>query len=219
MKDLPDISAYFIGQRAVDEEISWLMNGSYKKKTAIVNAGIEKYGIKSIVEWGCRSGLIAAGLPKAIPYLGMDTNEDWLEMAKERNRNCSTRKFMLTDIRKNIADPEPDWLNYSLARGVVIAFDFMKHMPLGEWDAILKRVLSCGRYCCFSAQVCGNDFDDGTRFHHVFVSKQHLAEAIQRAGYEELSRQTLSEWRLPSGDMASDIEVWTIIRSSEEERT
>lgn len=201
MNKLPDISEiYNDPERALEEELGWLLNAEYKRHLDFVLPRMEKAGVKSVVEFGCGSGLVAAGLDPHMGYVGIDRNEWFLKKAVERNLG-KERKFIVNDIRKNDFKNTPFDLS--------MAWAFLKHFALDEWDAILAKVLSAGRYGAFGVQLLAKDLDNGTGFHHTFVTEEHLRRATLAAGHEVLEVVTFLEADLPGEGRLKDVGVWT----------
>ncbi len=189
------ISDYFTGQRALDEEIAWIMTRCYQQPLNFVLPRLEQYGVKSVIEWGCRSGLIAQGLPKGIDYMGLEDQELWRTRAEERNPG----KLFLPLYQYVVMDR----LDLSMS------FSSAKHWSLDEWDDKLSQVLSAGRFGCFNMQLLEKDLDNGTEFHHVYVTPDHLQAAVEAAGHEMVDRQIFWEGHLDGHGVMRDVVVWT----------
>ena len=191
-----DISVYYTEERALAEEVEWILRRPHAKIIDWLTPRLD--GMKNAVEFGCGSGIIAAALPPTLTYLGIDSNEHFLAMARKR---CQARSFSQYDVRD--FDPE-----CSRPFDVAMAWNFFKHFSLAEWNAVVCCVLAHGRYGAFNAQVTAHELDNGTDYHHVHVSETRLAEAIRHAGHREVERTVLNEWTLQSGT-ARDVAVWT----------
>ncbi len=194
---LPDISEYYTGDRAVKEEVAWIMQGEWKRYFQYLQDRLKKYDVISIVEFGCGSGLLASAIPEKIGYVGIDRNAWFIGRARAR---CPTREFVIQDVR---ATPVED---YSLA----MCFNFLKNFRLDEWVEVAGLVLAQGRYGCLHVQMCANEFDDGKDYHHTFVNEERLQKAIKAAGHVEIlmEREVTNVWNVGI-ETCQDVCVWT----------
>jgi hypothetical protein len=195
MKKFADISEYYTGDLAVHEENEWIKVG-HKHFLDFVNPIIEAYEIMKVVEYGCATGHVAFGMPPHIDYVGVDRNNWFLEKARER---CQERIFMNCDIR------DTKFTGYDLS----MAWGFIKHFGLHEIDEIIDIVISSARYSVLGMQFLAHpaDLDDGTAYHHSWISEERFAGVIDRAGYKETSRQLFSTFMHPLNIHAYDCAV------------
>ncbi len=211
MKKLLDVSDHYDASRALDEQVNWLLTGYWKKHLDFLENHANVHGQSgpifnvggnlSILEIGCGSGILAAALPDDVSYLGVDRNPHFLEMARQRNKDAITQRrheYLCWDVR-NLDRPPRD---------LVMAWSFMKHFGLYEWEQILAKVLSFGQYGAFSMQIADRDHDDGVDYHHVCVRQERVYAAVKAAGHEVLQQELLSSWSV--GDhLVTDQAFWT----------
>ncbi len=174
-----DISEYYTGEVAATEEAAWNTTRMYRRNLAQVERLIQKEGLFQIIEVGCGSGLIAAELPDIVDYVGVDRSAELLAMARAKTAHTG-RVFFQEDVRRIT----PEWVaEKGLAPfHLVMCFAFLKHFGLHEWDDILKGILALAPVACIEVQLAEQDFDDGTQFHHVFVTQAHLERVISASG-------------------------------------
>jgi SAM-dependent methyltransferase len=189
-----DISEYYTKDLAVAEEVQWLLTQQYKNNLDFILPEIKENGIKSVVEFGCGTGLIAQGIPSEIYYIGIDMNRHFLEMARKKNPG---RMFHNGDIRTDL-----HFGNLSCA------FAFLKHFSLDEWDGIFAKVITAGKYAAFDIQILDQDLDDGTEYHHVFVTERRIANCLEICGYREVKRKTLQEADLKDHGRVREVIFW-----------
>ena len=204
-KQLPDSSDWYDPERAIQEDVNWLLSGHYRNNIAFILPRMTEAGVTSVIDFGCGSGLVATGLPPKIDYLGVEKNEFFLEMARRRNRD---RDFTCWCVR-----------NYEgKVRDLATAFGLLKHFRIDEWHAILGQVLKHGRYACFDVQLREKEMDDGEVFHHTYVSEARLKNALEVAGHEEVERQVGEQWSA-GGQPAWNVLIWTRAKKKAEELT
>jgi hypothetical protein len=164
-----------------------------------------RFGVRTVIEFGCGSGIVAEGLPLEVSYLGIDANEWFLERARLRNKDYgpTSRAFRLLDVRQCHPDGQGG------VRDLSMAFAFLKHFSLEEFGQILARVLAHGRYGCLGVQLLEADLDDGTEYHHTFITEEHLTRALALAGHREVEREQLWDWKHDSGGTGRSVLVWT----------
>src|SRR5690348_5894946 len=128
----PDISEFYDEARAQAEQVQWLLSGPYRRYLAFVLPRIERESIRSVIEYGCGSGLVAAGLPE-VHYVGIDKNPHFLDMAWKRCGNSAPlmRRFVCFDARNHATEPAD----------LAMAWSFLKHFSLDEWDRMVRLVL------------------------------------------------------------------------------
>jgi len=203
-KHFGDISEYYVGHLAEAEEAVWKNHKPYLVNAAEVKQLILDKGITRVVEVGCGSGWVPTVLPTKTEYLGIDANDTFLGWAREKN-SPKTRRFIKEDVRKL----SPAWLTAKAfkAPGLVCSFAVMKHFGLHEWDKVLKTILSLATYSCVDVQVAGSDFNNGTLFHHTFVSQEHADRVIEDAGHKKLYEVVTYDGTCPEGPFQTKIVV------------
>jgi trans-aconitate methyltransferase len=198
MTKLPDISEYFTTERALKEEVNWILDHTHGRHFEFLLPRLDEYKIQSVVEFGSGAGIVASSIIKKVPqYIGMDANDHFLATAKKRN---PTLQFVKGDVRTWL----PPW-----PADLALSSAFFKHFSLEEWDEIIARVLRAGKFGCFDVQLCANEHDDGTDYHHVFVSETHLERAVISAGHVIVEKKPMNGRTLANGDAASDMILWT----------
>ncbi len=195
-KTVNDNSLYYDADRALKEEIEWILRNAHGKIIDWLKP--RAANLQTVVEFGCGSGIVAASLtPKT--YLGIDANPHFLRMAKMRLVDRDTFAFIKDDVRTAQIDGTFD---------LAMAWSFFKHFSLQELYAIMSSVLIHGHHGAFNVQIFERDFDNGTDFHHIHVTEERLSLALRQAGHREVERATLSEWPL-AGATAKDVAIWT----------
>lgn len=207
MNTLPDISEYYRPDRAMAEEVEWVLNQTQLLHWKFLRPRLARHlgEAPRVIEFGCGSGILAEMLPPGVVYAGVDANAWFLDRARERHKSAAARRdFYQGDVR-SFSQGTGGQGRFDLA----MAWQFLKHFSLAEWPSILGRVLAAGEYGAFDVQLLGRDMDDGTAFHHSYVSEQALADAIHAAGHEEVEREMLQEWAISSGEVCRLVAVWT----------
>jgi len=206
-----DVSAWFDhDDNALVEHINWITSNAAEKQLAFIQPRFEAAALKSAVEFGSGSGRLAFAWAKANPQLIYDGIEK------------SQKLYDLT-VDPHISGLEAPWLNFHKGdvrdsavlptADCALAFAFMKHFSLDEWNDILAHVLMNGRYGAFDVQVAGQDHDNGTHYHHVYVSETRLLEAVRLAGHEILDRATWEECDVDGLGRMRNAVLWTKRRS------
>lgn len=138
-------------------EKSWLTEAMpiHDFHAGVINEVIKKFEIKECIEVGCGTGNIAKRITPDVIYVGIDSNEDCIKLAIEKN--LITRAFYVEDIRE---DSEVKW-------EMVFTFGVLKHFGLHEWSFIFSQVCKLGDILVFNMPVCEETKDDGEEFHHV----------------------------------------------------
>ena len=178
--------------KACAEDLQWVLNKSYQPYLDFLLPLVEDYQVKSVVEIGCRSGLLAARLPQEVGYTGLESNK-WLR-DKARKRNPG----------RGFEHPDGEDLHADLS----LCFAFLKHVSLELWDGMLKQVLAAGKYACFDVQTLARDLDTGTDWYHVFVTPARLEGALGAAGHKVLHRQDRA-FTLEGEGTATHSLLWT----------
>lgn len=203
---LSDISVWYSqGNRATEEEASWVLEGKYKEQAAFIAERMKSLGLKTVLDLGCGSGLFAAQLRRLVPgveYVGVDSCPAFLEMARRRAPE-------LEFVEANLRTWEEGEGHGPLA-DVVCCWTTMKHFGLHEWDGVLKHILSLGRHAAFNVQIMPRlDLDDGKEYHHVFVTRVHLDLAIAAGGHEVVDAVVTGEGEVAGEGRMEDLTVWT----------
>lgn len=179
---MKDYSEY-LKQEGVMEfiEKSWTteckeIHDSYAKA---VNDTLKKFKLKSVIEIGCGTGEVARRL-KCSKYKGIDANEECVSIAFSKKTKPADVGFVCADIRDVSAEVKYD---------IVCAFSVLKHFGLHEWEEIFSKVCSLGKYLIFNMPMNDKDsicYDDGTGFHHLWVTYDSLRNSIVANGFEIL---------------------------------
>ena len=156
---LPDYSEYLNKPGMLEYiEQEWLRNPHiHDAQAKFVNDAISStFGIKSVIEFGCSTGNLAARISHQVKYRGIDSNSAALEFARTK---CPDKKFIEGDIRtfKGKAD-------------LVIAFAFLKHFSLHELPEIMVKLRKMGKYVIFDMPISEQPFDNGEDFHHTWAN-------------------------------------------------
>jgi len=138
-------------------ESEWLKNPQiHDAQAAFVNSVIERYNIKSVIEFGCGTGNLAMRLPDKINYRGVDLNPEALIIAMEKRPNT---EFKCTDVRK-----------FRGKADLVIAFAFLKHFSLDELPAIMTKLKQAGKHVIFDMPYSDDPKDDGVEHFHTWCN-------------------------------------------------
>ncbi len=192
----PDTSEWYTPERALQEEVQWLLHGRHRKlMDDLLGPLLKGKTVEEVVELGCGSGILAGMLPEGVGYLGVDANAWFIGRAKMRCRE--KHHYILGDARTL-----PKIKVYHLA----MAWDFLKNFAPEEWSSLLGKLLSLAPLAAFNVQeVDGAGFDVGTEYHQTFVTAADVRLALARGGHEVLSRTVLSEFSardVPARDVA-----------------
>lgn len=180
----PDYSQY-LAENFLTTDADWIEHPEiHDRQIEAVKDMLARYDIRSILEIGSGAGHLAARIPSAIKYTGVDSCEIALKKAQERKPGG---RFICGDIRA-VDLPQAD---------LVVCFAFLKHFELSEWGAIAARVARAGRYCVFDIPVSihRGSYDDGPDFPHVWITPNHVRAVLESAGCRilELDDRTI-EW-------------------------
>lgn len=174
-----DISFFYDeSDNALSEHAGWLINQEFLRELDFVVPRVDRFKVGSIVEFGPGSGLLAHALKCKRPgllYRGIERSAEMLKLAVSKilyPGNYGGLTFLQGDVREDV---EPADLS--------LAFSFLKHFALDEWDTILRRVLAAGRYAAFDMQHLPEDKDLGTVYPHVYVRPERLKRVIEAAGH------------------------------------
>ena len=152
---LPDYSEYLNKPGMLEYiEQEWLRNPHiHDAQAQFVNDAIAStLGIKSVIEFGCSTGNLAARILHPVKYRGIDSNAAALEFARTK---CPDKKFIESDIR-----------TFKSKSDLVIAFAFLKHFSLHELPEIMAKLRKIGKYVIFDMPISEQPFDNGEEFHH-----------------------------------------------------
>jgi predicted TPR repeat methyltransferase len=195
MARVNDISDYYTEERALAEEVEWILRKPHASIIEWLSPRAAK--LQSVVEFGCGSGIVASSLPQTASYVGVDSNEHFIRMAKKR---CPNKCLMQTDVR--------DFERHGKLFDLAMAWNFFKHFQISELEAIFASVLTHGRFGAFNVQVLQYDLDNGQDYHHVHITDERLTHLINSAGHREVERHVLNEWSI-AGKTCRDTAVWT----------
>lgn len=206
MGKLNDISLYYDqGNRAIEAELDWILHQEWKREIEFVQKHWQA-GIEQVLEYGPGAGLFAQALyvlQPTIKYTGLEDSEKLCAIAQARAAACrQDLEFLQGDVRHirfQVEDVD-----------LTVAFSFLKHFALEEWDDILLAILGQSqRWAAFDVQFLGHDLNNGTEFNHVFVTEQRVRSLLEKAGHEEVARQTWYTGHVPDhGDFHTDA-LWT----------
>lgn len=189
----PDISEYYkAGNRAELEEKGWGETRFYERNAALVNEALALTGAKRVLEVACGSGWVPTLLPNDVHYTGVDKLPYFIELSRRKNPGPN-RLFLRGDLRELL----PTMDDFDL----VCSFATLKHFGLYEWDDIVRLLLSKAPVGLLEAGLSVRDFDNGTDFHHVFVTHERMEQAIRSAGHEVVDTVTTYEGALREGGL------------------
>jgi trans-aconitate methyltransferase len=195
----PDESERYSEEVALDSDLDWITAGAYKKCALFVLKHGKPLKLRTIIEFGCGSGLCAAALQKTdwdVSYLGVDKSPELLKLAKKHVQEDVHWQLKEGDARTWQKDRDFD---------VAMAWSLFKHFALDEWwEEVAGRLLSFGQYAAFNVQMAPENIDDGTDFPHVHVSETLLQRLLFTAGHEEVEREVWKEY-----DDRKDVTLWT----------
>jgi len=194
---MPDESDRYDEATAHREDMEWIMGMGFVVQRDFLAPLMMEHSVRSVIEFGCGSGLLAHSLPSGIDYLGVDKAPLLLDKARKRN---PTMRFVCCDVRNVQEKP----------RDLSLAFSFLKHFALSEWEQILGIILRHGQHAAFNVQIADQDIDNGVNgFPHVFVTRERLDKAVHTNGHKVKEITVNSEWDLLCDIKAYDITIWT----------
>lgn len=197
----PDISDYYVGPLAVHEDDEWQRKQFYNDNLAFAIPLIVEHGVKTVLDFGCGSGLLAVELLRVLPtvyYAGVDKNDYFLGQARARVEHHNRCTFAKGDVRDNTRGSD-----------LVMAWAFFKHFGLHEWDELVAKAIAAGNHAAFSVQFLDHDLDDGTEYHHVFVTRERFLRALDAAGHEIVSEHVARDLELPGHGRLLENFFWT----------
>lgn len=161
----PDYSEYLNQPDMLEYiESEWLRNTHIHEEQAdFVNKVIKNYKLNSVLEIGCATGNAAMRI-ECKEYTGIDKNEECLKLAREKNPG---KTFVYADVRE-----------YAGTFNLVCIFATLKHFSLEELPAIFERLKLLGKYLVFDIPIAEEVVDDGTEYHHVWLSREGLLELV-----------------------------------------
>lgn len=177
------------------EETAWAGAQLHMNYAAHIALMRTKFKIFNVVELGCGSGWVPTQFGPDLRYVGVDKNISLLHMAEEKN--LSSRQFVQADIRntsflKALASPE-----------LVCSFAVLKHFSLEEFEFIFSGMLSLAPYGLFSVNIANEVRDDGIDFHHIWVTKEWLAQIIDKNGFKLVYKTIMWQgktWETKTGE-------------------
>jgi len=199
MSKLPDIAEFFTPDRALNEEILWILGKPWQPRLEFMKPFLEEYQIKSIVEFGCRSGLLAEQLPKDIQYTGFEKNKWFLQKARARN-----------NLNKNMRFPDWDEIAWGFGNPMLaMSWDDLKHRSLEDFDDDLALTINGRDNAAFNVQLCDEEFDDGEKYHHSFVNLARVEKIVKDCQHIVRSCVFYKEWEHGSGRKCLEAYFWT----------
>ncbi len=177
---LPDYSAFLTPEQLEVEDALWLSCGYYPLYADLVRQHLRDG--RSVVEFGCGTGLVQTKLPEDLLYVGIDANLLCVERARTRIVG-PRRVFVQGDVR-HVPVAEVD---------LTCAFAFLKHFALFEWRAVAANVMRPGRRTVFTIPVVPEEYEDGSAYPHARVTQDTIAEAAALAGHRVCQVTWLSE--------------------------
>lgn len=177
-RKLPDFSEYLSAapDRIAREESGWSEAHHYERNARQILSAAELFSLGDrfhLLELGCGSGLVPTVLPDTVIYAGIDNNPQLLVRACARNGHH--RMFYRADIRTWPVAPAVD---------LVASFAVLKHFGLHEWEGVFAGMLSQGRHGLFNIQLAppgAPAYDDGTEFHHIWVTAAMVERCVHDA--------------------------------------
>jgi SAM-dependent methyltransferase len=183
----PDYSDYLTQDRISIEESAWEESKLYQRNAGNILTAASLFSLGDsfkLLEIGCGSGWVPTLLPPSIVYVGMDKNNDLLNLA--RAKNSRDRIFIPCDLR--------DAYPYHRANAdLVCSFAVLKHFSLEEFPEIFCRMLRFGPCGVFNIQTSLDARDDGTEFHHTWISLPMITDALQSEGKVIVHSELLHE--------------------------
>lgn len=160
-------------------EMMWQKNKHiHIEQSNIVNDVVRRFNLKSVVEFGCATGNTAA-LIACKNYTGIDKNAECISYAITKNPGL---EFINQDIRQATKTAD-----------LAFCFAFLKHFSLEEWQQILFHLGMLGDYLIFDMPV-GETKDDGTEFHHIWMSLADIKKNIKAVGMDLV--ETINQYSL-----------------------
>lgn len=201
---LPDISVFYDeGENALQAHLDWLFEDTYHRQLEFVQWHFNEEKLMTVTEFGPGSGLLAHAFKESCPrlaYLGVEKSVRLCALA--RNRRIYRGDYDLTFQHE-------DGRLFNQQVDCVVSFGFLKHFCIAEWNDILKHLLAQGRFSCFDMQVSDEDFDNGSLYPHVFVTRERLERSTRDAGHDILDQQVWSEGDVEGHGRMQRVALWT----------
>lgn len=175
-----DISDYYVGPLVAAEEKAWAAAKFYVPYRNAIALAVASCGGERVLEVGCGTGFVPAGLSNNIDYLGLDRNDSFLALARGKNAGRANVRFHNLDVRLLT----PAWLNAANFKpDVVASFAFFKHFGLGEWERVFATVVASAPTAVFEVSLSDVDHDNGVDFHHTFVTPGKVYRVLASLGH------------------------------------
>ena len=172
-----DYSEYLTPELLELEERGWAEGFHNRKMADMVVRLCAEHGLKTVIEMGCGTGWVPSFLPEQLSYTGVDKNQGCLDRAVAKNG--PDRVFVREDIR-GYTGPQRD---------LVCSLSVLKHFRPEEWREVFLKIMSLGRYACFTMSIGPKIVNDGVAFPHTYIRREDLERSLALAGktltYEE----------------------------------
>lgn len=202
---LPDISLFYDeSDNALSEHADWLINQEFLREMDFIVPLVDRCKVGSVVEFGPGSGLLAHALKCKRPellYRGIERSAEMLRLASSKELypgDYSGLTFLQGDVREDVEPAD-----------LAMAFSFLKHFALDEWDIILQRVLASGRYAAFDMQHLPEDKDLGTVYPHVYVRHERLKRILSAAGHRIVQEVDWGKAPVEEHGEMTSVAYWT----------
>jgi cyclopropane fatty-acyl-phospholipid synthase-like methyltransferase len=207
MARFPDISEFYDKEdNALDAHLDWVIEGQYTRQLLFLLEHTVLDKIRTVIEFGPGSGLLAHAWTKLRPeieYLGIEKSKKLCDIACSRiwhHEPPPNVQFMVGDVRHSGRNGDSD---------LVVAFGLFKHIGLDEWDETVRDFLRLGRFAAFDVQLLGVDFDNGKDWHHTYVTEEHLHRVLEMAKHEEIDRVNWSDCDVEGHGRMARVALWT----------
>lgn len=131
-----------------------------RAKAAFVNDVIVRYGVGSVIDWGCGDGQVLAHMTTDVTYMGVDVSQTVLTAVAAQNRRHRRRSFMHADTinRAFERDGHP---RYDLALSMDVLFHFPEDT---DYQAYTDRLFGSSGGLVL---IYATDYDGGRTARHV----------------------------------------------------
>jgi cyclopropane fatty-acyl-phospholipid synthase-like methyltransferase len=204
LNQLPDISDYYDeGVNAGIEERNWAERGEHAKQAAFFAKRL--HGAARVLEIGPGSGRLAELVKRE--YQGLR----WLsvERSVEMHRLCCQRYAKLPAPRPEAHHGDVRQVRQEFWAEIVVAFAMLKHFGLHEIDGIVKLILSFAPRAVFDVQILGKDHDNGTKYHHTYITEERLQGILVDAGHLVVDHEVWYEGELPGHGIMKNLALCT----------
>ena len=184
----PDYSSWLADHNLLKIEDSWKKAKFHEQYAVVIKSVCAENALNTILELGCGTGWVPYELGQGFAYVGVDSNSECVDLARKKNPGAMFVKKDIRNFRKGKVPPFD----------VVCAFAVFKHFGLHEWRDVFRNALSLGKFGIFSMSISEEDHDDGTEFHHVWVSEKTLTREIELAGHEMLETRVAWSGEIPA---------------------